>query len=213
MAERIPSSRKITAIPAEGLHGSFGGSRIPRGGKAVRAAARCRYGFTLIELMVVLAILSIISTLAVAAFNGYVRRSKIAEATGNLNHMFKSLSSYYITERTGQGLTHTTLGSCTVPSEARNPTDPGHNKQLYTPGVSMTAIGFTVADFVYFGYGLTSAASSCGWEANTPTIYTLFANGDVDGDDTESTFQLAVGSDDTNTLYHARGFYVQHETE
>jgi type II secretory pathway pseudopilin PulG len=163
--------------------------------------------------MVVVAILSIIATLAIAAFNGYVRRSKIAEATGNLNQMFKSAASYYNTERTGQGLTSSTMGSCTVDSETRNPTDPGLNKQRYTPGTNMRAVGFSIADYVYFGYGLTSAGGQCGWAASTDTIYTMFANGDVDGDDVESTFLLSVGSDAENTLYHARGFYVFNEIE
>jgi prepilin-type N-terminal cleavage/methylation domain-containing protein len=172
-----------------------------------------RPGFTLVELMVVVAILSIVATLAIAAFNGYVRRSKIAEATGNLNQLFKSASAYYVTERTGQGLTTSTLGACTVPSESRNPDNPGLTKQRYTPGTSAQAIGFSIADYVYFGYGLISGGSHCGWLANTGGVYTLFANGDVDGDDIESTFELAVGSDDTNTLYHARGFLIVNETE
>ena len=39
------------------------------------------------------------------------------------------------------------------------------------------------------------------------------ANGDLDGDTTLSTFEMAVGSDGTNTLYHSRGFYVSDEME
>jgi prepilin-type N-terminal cleavage/methylation domain-containing protein len=176
-------------------------------------AGRRASGFTLVELMVVVAILSIIATLAIAAFNGYVRRSKTAEATGNLNQMFKAVSTYYSQERTGQGLTTSTLGACTVDSAPRSPTDPGKNKERFVAGTSFQAIGFSVADYVYFAYGITSGDGRCGWVANTTSIYTLFANGDVDGDDVESSFELAVGSDGLNTLYHARGFYILNEAE
>jgi hypothetical protein len=142
-----------------------------------------------------------------------VRRSKISEATGNINQIFKSVSSYYSQERTGQGLSTTILGACTIPSVSRNPDAPDKNKQRFSAGTGFEAIGFSIADYVYFSYGIISGEGTCGWSANTDSIYTLFANGDVDGDDTESTFELAIGSDDMNTLYHARGFYVLNETE
>jgi len=52
-------------------------------------------GFTLVELMIVVAIVGILAAIAIPAYGNYVMRGKIAEATTNLSGLRVSLEQYY----------------------------------------------------------------------------------------------------------------------
>jgi prepilin-type N-terminal cleavage/methylation domain-containing protein len=173
-----------------------------------------RGGFTLLELMTVVGILGLLAALAIPGYTAYVRRSKASEVTTNLNSMFKSAATYYSMERGAKGAGSTVLASnCTVASGGPSPADPGRQKQKFTADVPFQSLGFHIADYVQYAYGMVSRNGGCGKSANTDSIYTFYANGDLDGDDALSTFELMVGSDSNNVLYHGVGFYVANETE
>ena len=175
---------------------------------------RTVHGFTLMELMIVVAIAGILSAIAIPTFSRLVNRSKTSEASTNLNSMFKSASAYYSGERASQGQTANVQGYCTVPgSGAMDPGPPIKSKQYLTPNTIFQTLGFSIADGIYFAYQLSSDGGSCGHAGNDGSLYTFDAYGNLDGDAIFSTFELAAGSDKDNVLYHAIGFYVSNEME
>ncbi len=62
-------------------------------------------GFTLIELMIVVAIVAILAAIALPAYNNYVARSKLAEAYSELSGLSLSMQQYYQDNRSYKDVT------------------------------------------------------------------------------------------------------------
>jgi type IV pilus assembly protein PilE len=72
-------------------------------------------GFTLIELMIVVAIVAILAGIAVPGYNSYVMRSKISEAVAHLSDMRVKMEQYFLDHRTY-------IGACAAGTVAPMPT-------------------------------------------------------------------------------------------
>lgn len=115
---------------------------------------RFHQGFTLIELMIVVAIIAILAAVALPAYSDYVKRSRITQATSGLSTMKLKLEQYFQDNRRYDG---GTPGACTsnntgvapLPSTADTP-DFAFSCALDTAAYTVTATGRnSMADFIY----------------------------------------------------------------
>jgi type IV pilus assembly protein PilA len=173
-------------------------------------------GFTLIELMIVVAILGILAAIAIPAFVTYVRRAKSAEATDQVKKMFNAASVYYDKQHMdGNAIDSEAQEHCTVPTatDGKTPSDqklPG--TYAAEPSYGREGLGFSV-EYGYYSYNITGTYPVGCQVTPGQQLYVLRALGDLDNDGALSTFDLAVGANAENELYHARGFAITNETE
>ena len=181
-------------------------------------------GFTLVELMIVVAIIGILAAIAIPAFINYVKRSKTAEATENLKALFNGAAHYYLDERWTQGVQvpgAAALASgtaCTVADNVMAGNVPLAAKQHvnWQDGLhaSFADLDFIPTDGLYYRYHIVSpAGDTCGNPPNNTTVYTFEANGDLDGDGASSQFRVGVGTNAENELYRSPGIIKNNELE
>ena len=130
-------------------------------------------GFTLIELMIVVAIIGILAAVAIPAFMDYMKKSKKTEASLQLNKIAKNSKAYFITNAR-----YSTIDAAKEPG-----TTPCGNKVQGSWGAAgWMELDFQVDEPGLFSYEYTGGTSSA----------TAFAYGDLDCDGTEVTYTLTL---------------------
>ena len=174
-----------------------------------------RKGFTLIELMIVVAIIGVLSAVAIPAFLKYIKRSKTVEATMNLRDMFDSAVSYFASE-------HAEEDGSIVPNQfpeaqALTPAElsPGIKNEpapLIWDTETWHALNFAVGDPHYYSYEYVSTGAM---ERTTmrDSEFTAIARGDLDGDGEASLFSRVATVNDDMTVAGGAGIYMDNELE
>ncbi len=144
-------------------------------------------GFTLIELMIVVAIIGILAAVAIPAFMAYMKKSKTTEASLQLNILGKNAkvgyneSSYFVN---GTAVAAPQAGTCCASGAAGNNHCPA-NSQAFATEVTWAALNFEIDEPTLFYYNYTGAGTG-----NLST-FTATATGDLDCDTTMITYTMA----------------------
>lgn len=166
-------------------------------------------GFTLVELMIVVAIIGVLAALAIFGVTKYLAAAKSAEARNGIGAISRGAVSAWEREVAGSAVTFLATGASAgmthqmCPSvAARVPAINDVRGAKFQPSPAAFAtpewscLKFTMDRPTYYSYYYASAAAGGAADAAAPNVAIANANfiatavGDLDGDNTNSEFAL-----------------------
>jgi len=179
---------------------------------------KAQEGFTLIELMIVVAIIGILAAVAIPAFMKYIKKSKTSEARQFVKKIYDGARAYYMDRNGRETLADTDAGAQFPDNAATGAISPVvgtccASGDKCMPDASLwtdetwVALQFSVDDPHYYSYQYTTAASTSNFYGR--------AFGDLDCNGTYSTFSMygEINSDYADGPAGTAAIYRENELE
>jgi type IV pilus assembly protein PilA len=164
--------------------------------------SRAQKGFTLIELMIVVAIIGILAAVAIPAFMKYIKKSKTSEAREFVKKIYDGARSYWMDPNTPAGsmvptapqfpysiAAYTPTSGCCAIAGTGNPEKCTPTSTPWESSASWTALHFSVDDPHYYVYNYVASTPVAG-AVDGSNNFTALAQGNLDCDATYSTFSM-----------------------
>ena len=175
---------------------------------------RMAAGFTLIELMIVVAIIGILAAVAIPAFVRYMRKAKTVEATESLDKIKQGSRAWYSAEHwnSAGGLDAKSFPG--APGTTQHPTD--LTACCDTGSGKCAGGGFTATTWQNLKFGLNEphyfVYEYISGGVTDTAYYTANAYGDLDCDTTCSTYSI-IGTTDNEGEVVTKGPMITSEIE
>jgi len=144
--------------------------------------SRRNAAFTMVELMIVIAIIGVLASVAVPGFVKYQMTSKRAEAFTNLRGLATSQKAFY-------GEWGSYVDSAPEPWNTSGIAPSRQKRAVSALTAAFSGLGWTPEGDVYYDYDSCSSAGTAGCSCTCPTCFTVSAWGDLDDDGSRSAVQ------------------------